>query len=38
MLAEIEREAARLGQSVSWVVTEAWRLARAPIMATPAHE
>jgi uncharacterized small protein (TIGR04563 family) len=34
MLKEIEREAARLDRSVSWVVQRAWKLARDDLKRT----
>jgi uncharacterized small protein (TIGR04563 family) len=36
MLAEIQQEAARLDRSLSWVVQQGWRRARAQIKAFPS--
>jgi uncharacterized small protein (TIGR04563 family) len=36
MLEEIEHEAQRLDRSLSWVVLQAWRLARERLRQTPA--
>lgn len=36
MLEEIQREGARLDRSLSWIVQQAWKLARSPIRAFPS--
>jgi uncharacterized small protein (TIGR04563 family) len=36
MLKEIQREAARLDRSLSWIVQQGWKLARGPIREFPS--
>lgn len=36
MLAEIQHEAARLDRSLSWIVQQGWKLARAKLKEVPA--
>jgi uncharacterized small protein (TIGR04563 family) len=36
MLQEIQREAARLDRSLSWIVQKGWKIARGSIRAFPA--
>ena len=36
MLKEIQHEAARLDRSLSWIVQQAWKRARAPIRGFPS--
>ena len=35
MLNDVQREALRLDRSLSWVVQQAWRLARGPMRQVP---
>lgn len=37
MLEEIEKEAQRLDRPLSWVVQQAWRIARLQVMTFPSH-
>lgn len=36
MLAEIQHEAARLDRSLSWIVQQGWKVARAKLAAFPS--
>lgn len=36
MLVEIQREAARLDRSLSWIVQQSWKIAREKLQAVPS--
>lgn len=38
MLGEIQAEAQRLDRSMSWIVQQAWKMARAQILQFPTHD